>query len=303
MIEVIPVLILTYNRPEFLRDRLSELVYRDKYPYIVVSIDFDSDEMMSKNIKIIDEFKFRKTKLECIPREINLGIARHLPTAVDDVLHNHNFVIVIEDDIKIGPNTVQMLANSSEIFNKREDVFTIGGFSWTAWLAQGIRPNRWRVTRYFSAWGWITSRKQWANYQQDLRNEKIEELFKIHNPDINLNSGQKRLWLKRFEKCQNMPNRTWDIPMQYWTFKLKKVHLLPTQRILENVGFNSNLSTNTKSNRPKWMGDARLSDRLIAKIVENRLITWSYQFIDSFTIADDQPLKHKFMNFLTRGEK
>jgi hypothetical protein len=287
----IPVLILTFNRPKFLKKRLNEIMDRDRYKNVIVSIDFHSIEMTTAYKEVLSEFIERfPDELRVIYRERNIGIAKHLPKFLDEVFERNESAIIFEDDIAVGSGVLASFVKANGILLEDESIFTIGGFTFSIWPLARIFKNQWRKTYYFSAWGWMTNRNQWSNYRQSLSGENLDDLFTNRSKGIRLSTHQQKIWLSRFEKCQKNENRTWDIPMQYWTFVAGKHHLLPTFRLLENEGFNAQESTNTRNLRPRWMFEMRFLEDVIEPDYKDNLLARFMRFADTLTVGGDRKI-------------
>ena len=194
----IPILLLTYNRPDYLRDRLIELLEIEKVELIIISIDHYSEKLTLENLSVISKFTFdHKDKIRVIQRNQNLGIAHHLPIAVSEVLAEFSYVIVIEDDIRIGRGAISHFISARKILDSNPDIFTIGGFGPSVWMFSRFRSNKWRESIYFSAWGWMTSKSNWADYQSDLSEEVIEETLFNKRTSPKLNARQRLIWMQR----------------------------------------------------------------------------------------------------------
>jgi hypothetical protein len=266
-----------------------EILERDKYKNVIISIDYHSAEMSNLYKGVIFEYQLKFAQnITVIKRDKNLGIAKHLPTALDEIFLDNETAIIFEDDIIVGPGAISSFIKANEILQQDESIFTIGGFTFSIWPLMKVWKNKWRKTRYFSAWGWMTNRNQWASYKQSLSAEDVEKLFLNISNEINLTKKQKIIWLSRFIKCKEVEEWTWDIPMQYWTFVTGKHHLLPNFRLLDNEGFNNPESTNTKSLRPRWMFNPRFMESTIEPSYERNTIAKVMQYIDSLTIAGDR---------------
>ncbi len=291
---MVPILLLTYNRPDFLRKRLFELLEMEKVNLVIVSIDYCSDRLKAENKSVINDFlNLHKENLRVIQRDSNLGIAHHLPQAVSEVLSEFSHVIVIEDDIRIGRGSISHFVSASKLLDSRPEIFTIGGFGPTFWTLSRIRQNKWRESLYFSAWGWMTSKSKWDLYQADLSKLNVDSPLDLDSNILRLNSKQEMIWMRRFKKVKSNPNFTWDIQVQFWTFRLGMKHLLPTMRILENQGFSDPRSVNTINKRPRWMGKERVHEKQSNMKITSTLVSKIYNFVDSYTIGGDRKIKLK----------
>lgn len=300
----IPVLVISYNRPEFLKRRLVELTNLNNAQPIIVSLDYHSEEMNQRYNSVLNEFLSSNANLSVVRNKENLGIARHLPFAVGKVLKNHSHTIVIEDDIAIGLGAIRSFEEAREYLDANPEILTIGGFTYSPWFARKIIKNKWRSSKYFSAWGWMTSQERWPQINQTLKEEEIRIVFQGHKGLDKLSRNQQDKWLHRFHKCKVYEERTWDIPVQYWSFKHGKKHLLPTFRIVENEGFGNLNSTNTKLSRPRWMGKFKVQNTQIEMRVAGRIVSYLMEIVDSFSIASDRNLtKLNFLRKILRNDK
>ena len=298
-----PVLLISFNRPQYLEKRLIELIVNENVKSIIVSLDFHSDAMTKRYEEIFEKFESSQVQLSVVKHQQNIGLAKHIPAAVEQALQQHVHIIVIEDDIVIGPGSIKSFERARNILDSDPEILTIGGYRYSPWLLSSIFENRWTKTDYFSAWGWMTSREKWEFFRMALKDENVQNTFENQHRNLNLTESQKRKWINRFLKCQMYEERTWDIPVQYWTFKHGKKHVLPIFRMFENEGFGNNESTNTKSMRPKWMGKFRTYNSVIEPKMANRITSRLFNIIDSFSIGNDRDAsKLKLIGRLMRNE-
>lgn len=81
----IPVLLLGYNRPELLRKRFHELVMQ-RPSALYVSVDGgpqSETKEMNNLIEEIEEMRQTDTAIFLRKHPINLGLARHVTSAID----------------------------------------------------------------------------------------------------------------------------------------------------------------------------------------------------------------------------
>jgi len=286
------VLLIGYNRPEYLSRRIQELSLNAPSK-LIISLDGHTEKRVQSEVLKSVESEVAKhlnsTEVEIVSKSRNLGLSLHVVTAIAEVLSQIDRVVVIEDDIRIGANFLQNLEWASNNISSNQRVATIGGFSPISGGKDGSR-NAWRVTRYFSAWGWSISADVWQHYRREISVKK--ELSSLENSTQwnSLSRFQKNVWLERFSKVEINPNLTWDYQMQFMSFAHDFSHVLPIRRICENEGFNDSRSTNTRNPRPRWMGESAIhrtqinetSTELISKVLER---------LDSFTISGDSRMR------------
>ncbi len=289
------ILLLAFSRPEKLVRRLEELGKLNPNE-VYVSIDGGSSQ------KVTDEFHAIEQKFRTIQPQIdfqfhkdNLGLVGHMSGAISKLMLSHEYVLVIEDDVPIGEKYVESIRNAI-IAGLGDKVATYGGFSpFTGHLPFPYKAwNGWRRTKYFSAWGWCISRNIWELYKVELCRDKLHSELQNSKRWNSLSAYQKKTWMRRFEKVAINPKFTWDYQMQYMSFKHDLDHILPIFRISDHEGFGDERSTNTKSGRPRWMGEVvKISDNLVVHRVPKTL-SKLLEIVDSLTIGGDSKFKEFF---------
>lgn len=253
------ILLIGYNRPEKILERLKELKNIPKID-VFVSIDWDSEIQETYFYELLKKEKNTWPKTSIFDFSIepcNLGLAQHVTQAITKVLENHDSVIVIEDDVSISKSFIEQAKVELKKSGFEDRFASVGGYS-VMYLPKVIEfMNTFRVSKYFVCWGWGTTREIWTNFRLDLSAVDIAKELNKSKLWKDLNSEQQSTWLGRFAKTAKNPDRTWDIQFQYMSFVLELNHLVPIGRVTENTGFADSRITNTKDLQPWWLGKQR----------------------------------------------
>jgi len=289
------ILLIGFNRPEFLERRIREIATNEP-SNLYISIDGNRDKSVSRKIRSTIDSTIEETSLNSRVqidfKKTNLGLSNHISQAVSHVLECEEKVVILEDDIRIGENFTKNIMNAYEQVSNCPSIGTIGGFS----SIPGNFPlsgNYWRPTKYFSAWGWAINSQNWEMYRRHLPKLNIAKSLANSQTWKELSQHQKITWMSRFEKVADNPDLTWDYQMQYMTFKYDFTNLLPFKRICENEGFNDSRSTNTKSLRPMWMGSTVIDQSEFTARLNRQLSTYIDCHLDSFTISGDSKFRSR----------
>lgn len=281
------VLVVGFNRPEFVERRIKELGPNPPLP-VHISIDGGiSSELRNSYAHIEKELDKEFFKIDY--KNTNLGLVKHVTGAISTLLDSYKYVIVVEDDVQISVSFICTVAKNLKE-NENPRIATWGGYSPIFAIRALKRLNRWRETHYFSAWGWGISREHWSYYSTKIDFELLDQELMNSKTWGHLSSFQKRVWKSRFRKVSNNPNLTWDYQMQYMTFKYDFLHKLPIMRLTENQGFDDIRSTNTKSHRPRWMGKSGIASMPMKKKSVWGALNPILVFLDSLTISGDSIL-------------
>jgi hypothetical protein len=292
-------LLIGYRRIDLIERRLQELKLNMKIP-VFVSIDGGLTESEIMKIKALlgkqqwdEEFNSFTYRI----LEKNFGLANHITSAITECLDQYDYVIVIEDDVVISRNFIASMMLGFEILRQSTDIYAVGGFSaYKNWMTLGLK-NRWRKSKYFSAWGWGTSRSVWNKYQLHLPHN-YRKLLQNSDAWNRLDRRKQFTWLGRFGKVDTINPKTWDFQMQFLMLMDDGQMLLPTSRISDNEGFNNKWSTHTTGDRPRWM----LKMGTTSKVPKQAISKFSrlYEFGDSLTIGSDNWLFTGMTSFVLR---
>lgn len=286
-----PVLLIGFNRPKEICERAEEFLSWGTSE-LYISIDGaknNEDAVFSNEIRARLEKFQSDSRVNLIFRSRNYGLREHLPTAVDEVLARNEAVIVIEDDIRCTPAFYENLCNSLKIHG--DQYMTIGGFSSLPFHGS-FMVNRWRETKYFSAWGWGITRVSWSKYHRTIDLETFQSQLCKSAIWKTLNYTQRETWTGRFVKIATGKS-TWDFQMQYSSFVHELRHLNVVFRICENVGFEDARGTNTNSGRPFYLGSEVMSNSKFATKHSSFIARTILQWLDSVVIAGDRVILHK----------
>jgi hypothetical protein len=285
----VPVLLIGYNRPDFLKDRVDEL---RKMPikHLYISID---GGVVSNTAEMMNAIEYAKNLSGDLATfnldhyEENLGLVKHIHGAVTKVLDKFNYVIIVEDDISLSTNFYTNMVNGFNLQRFQGINGIIGGFSSINIQKLKIIRNKWRKSKYCSIWGWGCTREIWMLYSYNLQGVNFKSSLANSKTWKKLSYFQQSLWINRFIKAQNNPFSTWDIQLQYWSFLNSFENLYPVSSMVSNVGFNDFRSEHTKGLKPKWLSSKQGDNRLISISKLSTLAIKPMCFIDANTVAGD----------------
>jgi hypothetical protein len=205
----------------------------------------------------------------------NIGLSRNITESISKVFEEESNLIILEDDIAINYNVYESMSNFL-LSTGREKGGMVGGFSALPPPPPFLRKlfsNKWRPTIRINVWAWGLNKNIWHLYERDLAKLDIENELKNSHTWNKLSIRQRSIWLGRFKKVSINPDYTWDFQLQYMSFKYDLENYLPRYRSIDNLGFNDNKSTNTKSRRPRsYLGTT--DTRPISKISNNRFFNF-----------------------------
>jgi hypothetical protein len=286
------VLVLAFNRPEMLVKRIEELS-NNKICNLYISIDGGSE---SHNPEMESEKNFARQAFQKIENfslkhhKKNLGVDKHTTQEISKVLMNHQYVIIIEDDVKVTGNFIENMVNGINIQNQLGINGIISG--WSPLYAK--KPNnKWRTTTYPFVWGWACSSKIWDEFAYDLSKTNIESQLLCSQKWHKLSNHNKNKYLLMFKKFQLNPQDTWDVPFLFLFFRKNYISLCPVFSIVGNEGFDDKRATHTKGKIPRTIMNNKLNNSVLSKLSVYSII---YKIADQ-VYANDVRIVRKFINF------
>jgi len=284
-------LLIGFNRPLLIQERLNELAHlSDTDVTIYVSIDGPregntEDESAINQIKTnLVEFSATKSLVTWIS-PTNKGCDVHIFDSITKVLRENEYVVVIEDDIAISSSAIlEIMAMSEETAenNRIMPIVAMSGISRRVNLLQ----NKWRYSRYFSAWGFALSKEFWNSHMQNM---EIKDSFtvaeKLSNSErwLKLSNRKKRIWLERI----NRGNYDYAIQRTIFFDDLKTI--APLFRISDNLGHGSQGASHTRFKTPRFLRFSVLNrnDVFNRNLIQSDLLTAIFTWLDSQTWAGD----------------
>ena len=258
------ILIIGFKRPDLLVNRVLELDV-EKVENLYISIDGGEESHTVDTEKFKD---FAERKLASIPNFIinheskNLGLVRHVTSSITKVLEKHQYIIVIEDDVKVSESFLEnMLAGLTYLRNKHTNGIVSG---WSPAPVPFLR-NKWRKTKYAYIWGWSCSREVWKDYNFDLSTENIYECLEKSQSWRAYSRFQKIQWMSRFIRMQNNPMVTWDVQFFYHCIKNDFLMISPLFTMTGNQGFEDERAAHTHGTKPKFIQNNFLSSKEVQK--------------------------------------
>ena len=292
-----PLLLLGYNRHDLLEKRVKE-ISKLEVEKVYISIDGGEESHKSEMISLILEIPsifLKDTEVKIIHHENNLGLTKHITSAISKVLEENENLIVVEDDIAINSSFYKNMSNGLNMLKKMGTRGLVSGFSPINYSGSYHLQNKWRKSIYFSCWGWGCNRDTWARYESNLSDIDLDEALKNSHAWNSLSSWQKSLWKSRFRRVQQNESYTWDLQMQFASFANEFTNLVPLFRFTDNEGFNDVRATHTKEPKPKWMKNKSKNEQDIydfAGIITSKL----FGIIDALTIVGDSRLLSFYKN-------
>jgi hypothetical protein len=246
-----PVLLLGYNRPEQMRELIRSLA-AIKPKLILLAVDgprmnrLKDVELVRQTQEMVNEITW-DAEIRNHFRESNLGLRRAVVDAVTWANSGYGRVIVLEDDVRAGPQLLDFLNHNLDKYEKQNEVAHINGYNLVPIDHINKPDEASRLSIYPESYAWATWDRAWKNYDDDLtwaKSASINEIKKI----VGSTTGALR-WKQNFNDAAAERIDTWAYRWlaSMWAKNLKIIS--PNQNIAQYFGSENGTHTRRKI---KW---------------------------------------------------
>ena len=283
--ELAPIVIFSYNRPNHLGRTLEALARNDLAQDSVLYIYCDGARsnateeqrhMVSENRKVAHSASGFK-EVHVIERECNVGLMENIVNGVTEIVNEYGRVIVFEDDMLTSPGTLRYFNDALEVYKEEERVMHIVSY---------VFPHKYPLPETFfyqvpyPGGGWATWQRAWKHYPCE-----IEELYNYWKNDwrkFNYWNHDGRDLVNQLVNNYNGTLRTWFIRWYAEMFRRGGLALYPGRSLVTNIGFDGTGDNCHKLERnPYWVEHLAQKVRVkrIKKLKENK---WAAREIYAF---------------------
>lgn len=180
-----PLLILAFNRPHHVKKLIDSL--RPHAPQkVLVGVDGprpnnkDDAEKVSQVLEQIGKIDWT-SDIELRVRENNLGLRFAVADAVTWAIEKYGEVIVVEDDVEIGPDFLNFMSAMLDKFRDDKRIGHISGYNLVPKNFISEPANQIRLSRIPESYAWGTWERSWKLYASRSHNfpsfNKLSELL------------------------------------------------------------------------------------------------------------------------------
>jgi len=234
MLESLPVLIITYNRPEKFRlllERCRLLEIRKIY----VAIDGSDDLWLQKSYaNVLKEFGSEYSgELLVLQRELNLGLAVSVITAIDRFFEIEEKGIILEDDLYFEKEFLKFCYDSLLKFEKDSKVFMVSG---NQFFTQQMEIGSISFGYYPLIWGWATWQNRWKIFRSCLEDNSV-----LDTPS-RVPSKVKFFWLMGAKRALAGEVKSWAILFATFLRFREHICIYPCANLVSNTGNDASAS-------------------------------------------------------------
>ena len=186
MADKTPVLLLGYNRPQQMRGLIQSLA-RLKPELILLAVDGprsnrpNDADLVRRTQELASEITW-DAEIRTRFRKSNLGLRRAVVDAVTWANDEYGKVIVLEDDVRAGPQLLDFLNHNLITHQENTKVAHINGYNLVPKEHLTHPDHSSRLSIYPESYAWATWDRAWQKYDDNLtwaNNASVKDIKKI----------------------------------------------------------------------------------------------------------------------------
>lgn len=234
VIDLAPVIVFVYNRPDHFRRTIDALRNNPEASQtdLIIYSDGpknDEDRQFVKMVRsVASEIVGFKT-VEIRERIKNMGLANSIISGVSEQLKGNNSVIVLEDDMVASRNFLKFMNSNLKLYEQEESVASIHAYCYPI---ENL-PELFFI-RGADCWGWATWRRAWDGFEMDgskLLKELVQRKLKFK---FNLMGSYNYTGMLKRQIAG--VNDSWAIRWHASMFLQNKLTLYPGRSLIQNIG-------------------------------------------------------------------
>jgi hypothetical protein len=236
--DLIPVVLFAYNRPEHLRRTLTCL-RENAVPQLWIFSDGPRTPQAAPAVEAVRAIlrAVDWCDVQLVERPHNLGLGTSILTGVSQVLAQHEAALVFEDDLVCVPGTYQFLSAALRHYRATEKVMSV-----TGWTHASVTPPVTLGPVYFDGraecWTWGTWSRAWKGMTDNAKSLVARCRANAIDP---ARYGSDLLEMAELEQQRNI----WAVRWLLWHILQGGLCLRPAHSLVEHIGFDSQ-ATNAK---------------------------------------------------------
>jgi hypothetical protein len=234
----VAIVAFCFNRPGSLNRLLKsiESCPEDKdiplYIYVDAARNFSEIGAVADTLAIANSFEHPLKKV--VHRDANLGLKNSLVLGISEVLGIHNSVIVLEDDLVIGPFALNYFLRGLNEYRDISQVVSICGYA--VGDPDGVNKGFAHFLPMTHPWGWATWRDRWQAHMSGTADQASMD-------SASFRASMNVFGLRNYRAMLRAADRglvsSWWIYWQLNAVNRHSVSLFPKQSHVSNEGLRS----------------------------------------------------------------
>ncbi|MBK7901054.1 MAG: glycosyltransferase [Betaproteobacteria bacterium] len=231
-----PIAVFCYRRPEHLRNTLQSLMQCSGFSQSRVFVFGDGPKSDADRADVLATREVARDILgdaaEYRFSEINRGLSASIIAGIEEVLTEHDRVIVVEDDLVLNPRFLRYMNSALDAYAGENCVFQVSGYLFNSPGDPGA--DRAFFLPFTTSWGWATWRRAWACFDSSARG--WQRLKTDSDLRRRFNLGGAYDYSTMLERQMEGKRDSWAIRWYWSVFSVNGLVLFPPASLVRNEG-------------------------------------------------------------------
>lgn len=235
-----PVLIVTYDRIEHLKNTISSLrknLYAEQTDLFIAS-DFQRSDSEANKVAVVRSYLEQIVGFKSVTvfaREKNFGVVNNCNSAVQFIFEKYDRIIIMNDDLVTALGFLKFINEAFERYGQNEKIFSITGYC----PPIGIPPS-YQFDAFFlgrmNAWG-CGMTKDTYNCVCEITRKEFDEFMANKKLSRAFVKGGGKDMLVMLKQIAYSSLEAWDVRCMYTQFINNQYTVYPTKSLVQNIGF------------------------------------------------------------------
>ncbi len=255
----VPVVFITFKRPDYTYQVFDSI--KRNTPRKLYLVSDAGRESNPGEIQIVLDIRAHLEEMidwECevikIYAKSNMGCARRIATALDEVFKKEDRAIILEDDCVPNESFFRFCQDMLERYSDDSRIMSISGSTEIKYIPSTDKD--YYFSKIFGCWGWATWKRAWNLFDYNMpdhENRRNEQIFRR----TLFASDAYTILMAKFDDLASSDNKfSWAYIFYYYSILNDGYHIYPKYNLVENIGFSSD-STHTDRCPSYYYGERR----------------------------------------------
>ncbi|AXR65051.1 glycosyltransferase family A protein [Leptospira mayottensis] len=236
--ELAPIALFVYNRPEHTRRTIDSLSRNDDADQSELFVfcdgpksDLNTDKIKEVRSVVKNTIGFKKVTI--YEKKINAGLSKSIISGVTELVGKYGKVIVLEDDMITSKYFLTYLNHGLEYYKNVDRVISIHAYR----LPFGVKTPETYFLRGADCWGWATWKSGWDLFEQD--GKKLLDKLISENLMYGFDMQGSYPYTQMLKDQIAGKNDSWAIRWYASAFLQNKLTLYPARSLVFNIGLDA----------------------------------------------------------------
>lgn len=238
-LQLAPVAIFAYNRPDRLRNLLRDLQSCDGFAQTPVTIFVDGPKG-AQDLAAVEEVRHvvrtvASPNVHSVISDENRGLRQSVYAGVSRIIEEYGRIIVLEDDLQLSPIALSWFNSALDHYATDERVWSISGYIYDAPALREF--SRALILPMTSSWGWATWLRAWTRFDLDARPRDENLRSPAFKQAMSINGVYPFYEVLRHSITGRLDS--WAAHWSYTVFQNGGRSIFPPRRVIHNRGLSA----------------------------------------------------------------